>query len=434
MDLKKIAMELFLRTLESIEPHSIIKKSMRVDGSTLLIGKEEIALDDFSEVVLIGIGKASLSMGEAVEGILGPRFTRGILVTNRHAYTSVKSEVIVAGHPLPDRNSISAGKRIVELVRSCGAGSVIVFLISGGGSSLVEMPLSDSITLQDLRTMNQSLVNSGAPIAEMNVVRKSISRIKGGRLGQLAAKSRCIGLFISDVNPGDIRSIASNPLLPEHLPDPREILRRFNLLDKLPPSVINAIDERESYRLLQDVEFSRAPLSILLLDNSHAVESASEQARQLGFRVEVDAESIEGDYKTVANSLLARLLEMNKEFPGERVCLISGGEVSCVVHGEGIGGRNQEFVLYCAAQLAGSGINNDIAVLSCGTDGIDGNSGAAGAVADAQLVTTAMQHSADASSFIRANDSNSFFKKAGGLVVTGPSGNNVRDLRILMAQ
>lgn len=434
MDLKKIATELFLRTIESIEPQSIIKKAMSVDGSTLLIGKEEIALDDFGEVVLIGVGKASLSMGEAVETIFGSHITRGLLVTNRYASTAVKSEVIVAGHPLPDPNSIRAGKRIVELVRSCGADSLIVFLISGGGSSLVEVPLSDSISLQDLRTMNRMLVNSGAPIAEMNIVRKSISRIKGGRLGQLAAKSRCVGLFISDVNPGDIRSIASNPLLPENLPDPREILRGFNLLDRLPASVVNAIYERTSSGLLEDEEINRAPLTVLLLDNSHAVESAAEHARRLGFRVEVNNELIEGDYQTVADSLLARLLNMKRESHGERVCLISGGEVSCVVHGEGIGGRNQEFVLYCAAHLAGSGIIDDIAVLSCGTDGIDGNSGAAGAVADAQLVTAAMQHSADASSFIRANDSNSFFKKAGGLVVTGPSGNNVRDLRILMAQ
>ena len=434
MDLKKLATEVFLRTIESIEPQSIIKQALRVDGSMLLIGKEEIALDDFAEVVLIGIGKASLSMGAAVETILGSRFTRGLLVTNRYAPTAVKSEVVVAGHPLPDANSIRAGNSIVELVTSCAADSLIIFLISGGGSSLVEVPLSDSISLQDLRTMNQVLVNSGAPIAEINIVRKSVSQIKGGRLGQLAAKSKCIGLFISDVNPGDIRSIASNPLLPENLSDPREILRTFNLLGKLPASVVNAIDERSSSGFFEYPEINRAPVAVLLLDNSHAVESAAEHARELGFRVEVNSAVSEGDYKSVANSLLARLVSMKKEAPGERVCLISGGEVSCVVHGEGIGGRNQEFVLYCAAQLAGSDIIDDIAVLSCGTDGIDGNSVAAGAVADAQLVTAAMQHSADASSFIRANDSNSFFKKAGGLVVAGPSGNNVRDLRILMAQ
>jgi len=434
MDLKRIATDLFLSTIDSVEPHSIIKKAVRIDGSMLSIGEEQIALDDFSEVVLIGIGKASIRMGAAVETILGPRFTRGLLVTNRYDRAAVNSEVIVGGHPLPDGNSLRAGKRIVELVSSCGADSLVIFLISGGGSSLVEVPLSDSITLEDLRTTNQVLVNSGTPIAEMNIVRKSISQIKGGRLGRFAAKSRCVGLFISDVNPGDIRSIASNPLLPESLPDPREILRRFDLLGKLPASVVNVIGDRYGSGLSEYAEIDRAPLAVMLLDNSHAVESAAERARNLGFRVEVNSELIEGDYQTVADSLLARLLKMKEQYPGERICVVSGGEVSCVVHGEGIGGRNQEFVLYCAAQLAGSDIIDDIAVLSCGTDGIDGNSGSAGAVADAQLVTAAMQHSADASSFIRANDSNSFFKKAGGLVVTGPSGNNVRDLRILMAQ
>jgi glycerate-2-kinase len=434
MDLKKIAIKVFLRTIESIEPYSIINRYVRIDRNKLLIGNVEISLDDYADVVVIGIGKASLSMGEAVETILGRRFTRGLLVTNHVGPTAVNSEVIVAGHPLPDANSIRAGKRIVELVKSCRPNSLILFLISGGGSSLVELPLSESITLEDLRLTNQVLLDCGAPIAEMNIVRKSLSQIKGGRLGKLAVNSRCIGLYISDVNPGDIKSIASNPLLPENLPNASEILSRFNLMEKLPPSVVSAIYASNRSVFFDGVEPNRAPLTALLLDNSHAIQTAAEYARQLGFLVEVNRDLIEGDYQSVANQLLARLLSLKKESSKEPVCIISGGEVSCVVHGEGVGGRNQEFVLYCAAQLASSGVIDDIVVLSCGTDGIDGNSAAAGAVAGSQLVTTANQHSADASSFIRANDSNSFFKKAGGLVVTGPSGNNVRDLRILMAQ
>jgi glycerate-2-kinase len=205
-------------------------------------------------------------------------------------------------------------------------------------------------------------------------------------------------------------------------------------MDKLPATVVSTLLENGITGSIGEVDRSRAPLTALLLDNMQALETASQFARQLGFRVELTVDLIEGDYQGVAETLVARLLDMKKKAPNERVCLISGGEVSCVVHGRGIGGRNQEFVLYCAAQLASSGVIDDIAVLSCGTDGIDGNSWAAGAVADAQLVTTAMKHSADAISFIRANDSNSFFRKAGGLVVSGPSGNNVRDVRILMAQ
>jgi len=434
MNLKQLATRVLLKTVEAIEPHSIINRAMRIDGSTLHIADGEIVLDDFDEVVLIGIGKASLRMGEAVESILGDRFSRGILVTNRRAPAVVKSEVIVAGHPLPDENSILAGRRITELVKSCREDTLVIFLISGGGSSLVELPVSPHITLDDLRQTNRTLIDCGATIAEINTIRKSLSQIKGGRLGQLAADSRCIALYISDVNPGDIRSIASNPLLSERLPDPTEILLRFGLMDKLPSNVVSTlVDNRGSGSIGEDDE-RRAPLTALLLDNMQALETASHFARQLGFRVELAFDLIEGDYQSVANMLVDRLLDMKKKTPSERVCLISGGEVSCVVHGRGIGGRNQEFVLYCAAKLASSGIIDNIAVLSCGTDGIDGNSRAAGAVADAQLVTTAMKHSADATSFIRTNDSNSFFNKAGGLIVTGPSGNNVRDVRILMAQ
>jgi len=435
MNLGQIATKVFLKTIEAIEPNAVIRRAMRVEGTHLHIIDEQIALYDFAEVVLIGIGKASLQMGDAVESILGNRVTRGVLVTNRHSPASVKSEVIVAGHPLPDENSLRAGERIVELIKSCGADTLIVFLISGGGSSLVELPVSPTITLNDLRVTNQALIDCGATIAEMNSIRKALSQIKGGGLGRLASNSRPIGLYISDVNPGDIRSIASNPLLPEKkLSNLAEVLRRFRLMDKLPDSVVRVLVENDSQVSGEEVDGDSRPLTALLLDNSDATDAAAGFARQLGFRVRLDSDLIEGDYRVVADEMVARLLNMKQETPNERVCLISGGEVSCVVHGNGSGGRNQEFVLYCAAQLAGSRVLDDIAVLSCGTDGIDGNSGAAGAVADAQVVTTAKQHGADALSFIRDNDSNSFFKKAGGLVVTGPSGNNVRDLRILMAQ
>jgi glycerate 2-kinase len=169
-----------------------------------------------------------------------------------------------------------------------------------------------------------------------------------------------------------------------------------------------------------------------VLDNSDAVRAAADFARQDGFRVEVDGEATEGHYKLIADRSIDRVVELKKSFPGEGVCLISGGEVSCPVRGEGVGGRNQEFVLYSATRLADSGIKRT-AVLSCGTDGIDGNSTAAGAVADAESVIGALQRGELPSSYIINNDSHSFFEKMGGLVVTGPTGNNVRDLRILIA-
>jgi len=232
-----------------------------------------------------------------------------------------------------------------------------------------------------------------------------------------------------------LRSIASNPLLPERIEaeESIDVVSRFNLAERLPRSVLNSIYQGPPEHLCGERSDSGfRPLTCLLLDNSNAVRAAAERARDLGFRVEVCTDLTEGDYRTVADQLLGHVFSLKTSFPNERVCLISGGEVSCPVRGEGIGGRNQEFVLYSAARLSSLGIGEGASVLSCGTDGVDGNSNAAGAVADAQLVINAARRGLDASFFIADNDSHSYFKKAGGLIVTGPTGNNVRDLRILM--
>ena len=434
IDLKETAKRVFLGTLKAIDPEAVISRKLRIDGENLSFGSDQILLDRFKEIVLIGMGKASLKMGSAVESLLGHRVKRGILVTDRRSGTKVRSEVIFGGHPLPDAGSIVAGRKIVELVESCDEESLLVFLISGGGSALVELPVSEHLSLEDLRAANQILVGCGATIREINMVRKRLSRIKGGGLGRLARRSRSIGFYISDVNPGDLRSIASNPLLPEEVDIERchRVIKRFNLDDKLPNSVVTVFQQPvESF---SSGWGSVSPQTMLLLDNSAAVQAAAEEATGLGFRVEVDENLIEGEYRTVADLLVKSLLRLKSTFPNQRVCLLSGGEVSCPVHHEGIGGRNQEFVLYCAARLADLGIRDGVAVLSCGSDGIDGNSNAAGAVAGPELVTKAAQHNIDASIFINGNDSHSFFKETGGLVVTGPSGSNVRDLRILLAQ
>jgi glycerate 2-kinase len=436
-DLKETAKRIFLETLRAIEPGSVIKKSLRVEGETLILGAQEIALDAYDEVVLIGMGKASLKMGAAAERLFAERVKRGILVTDRRSPIHVRSEVVVAGHPLPDVNSLMAGEKILSLVGSCGPRSLIVFLVSGGGSSLVESPLSSRISLEDLRTTNQILVGCGAAIREINIVRKSLSKIKGGRLGRLVENPTCVALYISDVNPGDLRSIASNPLLPEdtQVEDLFDVVSKFSLMDKLPDSVASLLREVDVVGSEAERRGARTrPLTMLLLDNSKAVGVAVQLARQFGFRVEADGDLIEGDYRAIADQSIDHLIRLRLSYPDERVCVISGGEVSCSVrNNNGIGGRNQEFVLYSAARLAGLGMREG-AVLSCGTDGIDGNSKAAGAVADGGLVIRAAQRGADASIFISSNDSHSFFKKSGGLIVTGPTGNNVRDLRILMAQ
>jgi len=432
-DLKEIARSLFLRTLVAIDPDTAINRKLRVQDDTLIVGADHTSLDNYSEVVIVGLGKASQAMAVAVERLLGDRIKRGILVANYRSKDTLRSEVIVAGHPLPDCNSLKAAEKITKMLQSCDDKSLIIFLISGGGSSLVELPVSPSISVEDLRAVNQALISSGASIREINIVRKALSRIKGGQLGALARGSKCVAIYISDVNPGDILSIASNPLLPEasQADEFYAVVDKFHLLDKFPKSVTDAIDEgRVASR---DSKFGcENVVALVVLDNSDAVRAAADFARQDGFRVEVDAETTEGHYKLIADRSINRVVELKKSFSDERICLISGGEVSCPVRGEGVGGRNQEFVLYCATRLADSGIKRT-AVLSCGTDGIDGNSTAAGAVADAESVIGALQRGELPSSYINNNDSHSFFEKMGGLVVTGPTGNNVRDIRILVA-
>ncbi|MEK6301029.1 MAG: DUF4147 domain-containing protein [Acidobacteriota bacterium] len=433
-DLKEDAKSIFLETLKSIQLDSVIKKRLRLSGYELIVDGHPLDLHDYREVVLIGLGKASASIGAALEAILGDRLTRGLLVMNAKPRVSLKSEVIVAGHPLPNASSLKAGERLIQLIESSERDSLVLFAISGGGSSLVELPLSSAITLEDLRELNRVLISCGATIREINIIRKHLSRVKGGRLGYLARNNQSLALFVSDVNQGDLRSIASNPLLPDDatLEEFEGILNRYGLAERMPASVRKLIAADGIPALPKWRIQGSDRVDVLLLENADAVSAATLAAEARGFRVEVDRSHTEEEYRTAADALIERLLASRREGAFEKVCIVSGGEFSCSVAGRGFGGRNQEFVLYCAARLAARGLSGRSAVLSCGTDGIDGNSSAVGAVSDASVINAAGGVGLDASIFIAENSSTSFFCEAGGLIVTGPTGNNVRDLRLLL--
>jgi glycerate-2-kinase len=435
-DLKETAKRIYLRTMNCLDLETVIRARINVIDDYLIVDGAQVNLSSFKEVVLIGFGKASIRMGAAIETALGTQIKKGILVTNRRSNIRVISQVIVAGHPLPDANSLRAGEEILKIIRSCDSDSLIIFLISGGGSSLVEVPLLDQVTPEDVRALNQVLVSSGATIREINVLRKHLSLIKGGRLGFLSKECKSIALYLSDVNEGDLRSIASNPLLPDEVM--REeffyLIDKYKLLSKLPGSVSRAIIDNQIPDLPGDwQQGGQAPMCLLLLENKNAIEMAARMAGEEGYIVRIDSNEPEGNYQEVADNLIERLREFRRENPHERLCIISGGEVSCAVQGDGLGGRNQEFVLYSAAQLAISGLEAT-AVLSCGTDGVDGNSFATGAVADPEMIRNAKRRGLDVSQFLRTNDSHSFFQEMGGMVVTGPTENNVRDIKILLAQ
>lgn len=423
---------IFLRTLGSINVPSLIERRIKIEKDLLTIdGIPAVDLSAHDEVVVIGFGKASLPMGAGIEQVLGKRIRAGLLVTDRLHDLPIKSDVIIAGHPIPNMQSMIAGQKALELVRSCGQDALIVFLISGGGSSLIDLPVTDRISLADLQQANLVLTGCGASIEEINTVRKHLSSIKGGKLGWTARNIRCLVLLVSDVNPGDTRSIASNPILPDpaSLDEMQRVIQTYDLIPRFPRSIREMLAELRVPELPR-FECGERITIVMLMDNSDALATA---ARQIPFRVEIADDIIEGEYTSVADRLIERLRELAGRFPGERVCLLSGGEVSCRVEGGGFGGRNQQFVLYSALSFSSLDVRGQIAVLSCGTDGIDGNSVAAGAVADQTTIARAESIGIDAGQFFRRSDAFSLFSKVGGAVLTGPTGNNVRDLRVMLA-
>lgn len=434
-DLQSTAVRIYLRTLEALDPFKAVVSALRLEGDGLTIGSHSFDLRSYRRLVVAGLGKASVRMVAGVEAVLGSRLEPGILVTDRrHDDVPTESEVLLGGHPVPNRQSEVAARRLAALVGSCGKGDLVLFALSGGGSALAETPILDQVSLEDIALLNLSLVKCGANIENINIIRKHLSAIKGGRLGNLAGAAEIIVILLSDVNPGDIRSIASNPLLPDDtsLGDFYRVIDEIAVSASIPASIRSAVDQRRIAALPSGQPAGRR-VAVTLMDNLTAIETAARFARESGFFVVVEPSLQEGDYRDIAGRSITQLLEAVSRDGERRVAFISGGEVSCPVIGSGTGGRNQEFVLYSAAQLAAADTDLQTAVLSCGTDGIDGNSPAAGAVAGPGAVRRARELGADLESFFRNNDSHRFFRDFGGLVVTGPTGNNVRDLRLALA-
>lgn len=433
-DLAKAARAIFFETLRAVDVSAMIRQRVRLDGDLLFFDEKVYDLSHFAEVILIGIGKASLQMGHAVEALLGTRLTRGLLVTNRRESLQLKSEIIVAGHPVPDAHSLRAGKRALEILAGCQPDSLVIFLISGGGSSLFEVPLSADITLEDLQQLNRILVECGATIEEINVVRKQFSAVKGGKLRKWINARETVAILVSDVNAGDFKTLASNPLFPEEeTVEPfQAIIDSYKLADKL-SHLFQHFQNRPHPADLKPDERSETRIeTCLLAENADVVNAAGSIARNLGYVVWIDRADDEEPYEKTAARLISAVAELKRVNPARKVCVVSGGEVSCPVKGQGFGGRNQEFALHCAMRLK-EALLADSLVLSCGTDGIDGRSVAVGAIAKVSQSESDKMADADLRHYFQASDTTSWFNESGGLMVTGPTGNNLRDLRIILS-
>ena len=438
-DLRSVAIDIFQRTLAAIDVESVVRDQLRLVGETLMIGDERCNLGDYRRLIVLSIGKASVAMARAVENLLGDRITGGLVVTNAlSGEAPARLPVLIGGHPLPNAISIEAAMRARELLsHNDAADTLVIFLISGGGSAIFESPIDPSLTLDDMQSVNRALVGCGAVIGEMNVIRRHLSAVKGGRLAEAAPRSRQISLIISDVNSDDLTSVASGPTLPGRstLDDFHRLIEKYRLLGKFPPAVVALIGSADLRPMPQPGSDAAAMCSHhLLLDNRRALLEAKRIAEQShGLHVTIAEDLVEDDVEIMAIEHLRRLRALSDTHPGRTVCLLSGGEVICPVRGDGQGGRNQEFVLRAALHLHEVSLDQ-VAVLSAGTDGIDGKSPAAGAVADGSTIPRAFEKGLSPEAFLQNSDSFSFFDALNDALITGPTGNNVRDLRIMVSR
>lgn len=389
---------------------------------------------DRGNLFVIAFGKASVPMTNWFLDKVGVRRPRGIvsgLSIPPNNWQQI--DCFEGGHPVPNESSVNAARAALEMVKKATADDLIVYLISGGGSSLFELPIADEVPLVDVRTFYGTLVTCGADIVEINTLRKHLSAVKGGRLAAASA-ARHLTFYVSDVPDNHDSSVASGPTVPDDstLDDCHRILTKYELHRRIPTSIDLLFSSPASLPETPKPDHSVFQRSfwIRVLDNSDAIKAACCFAENEGWAAIPDI-SVDGvDEKTAAKQLLARLFSAGPVMPGGRpVCIVSGGELNVAVSGRGVGGRNQAFVLECARQIAGK----RIAVLSAGTDGIDGNSPAAGAVADGRTLERAGSFGLDPAEFSRNSDAYTFFETLGDTVICGPTQNNVRDIRALLS-
>ncbi|MGA1986162.1 MAG: DUF4147 domain-containing protein [Candidatus Sulfotelmatobacter sp.] len=384
----------------------------------------------YSRVLVVSLGKAGHTMVEALSAQVGASL-EGIVASSVEPAAQLHGfRYFRGGHPTPNAESIRAAGAILRALEAQPASALVIFLLSGGGSSIVEKPIDDEISLDDLVATYRALVHSGAPIAEINAVRKHLSAVKGGRLAQAAFPAKQVSLLVSDVPDGTPDALASGPTMPDSttVNDCYRIAEKYELLQQFPPSTRELFERHalEETPKADDPAFVHARWWPVL-SNQTAIEEASAAAERAGFIVHVDNSCDDWDYEKAADYLLLRVRELRKQF--SPVCLISGGEVTVKVTNGGVGGRNQQFALACAEKIAGE----NIIVLSAGTDGVDGNSPAAGAIADGTTLERARARGLGVRAALAAFDAYHFFKALGDAIETGPTGNNLRDLRILLA-
>lgn len=432
------AREIFAAALRAVDASEAVRRRVILSQETLRLQDVEIDVSNRT-INVIALGKAATAMAAGLSDVLGDKLKRGIVSSSSYDGAPLldldRWQIFAGGHPLPTERSIAAARASVRLLKGLKDDALVIFLVSGGGSAMFELPIDDRITIEDLREANRQLVTCGAVIAEINAVRRAFSAVKGGKLSGFAPQADQITLIVSDTNHGDEANVASGPTLkPVADVAAAEVVERYRLARSLPKSILNAIGRSEAS---QPEVVQKLRAHYVLLDNQTALEAAAKEAQELGLAVEIAADINEQTIDEGCDLLVSRARAYWEIAAREKVCLISGGEFSCPVRGSGVGGRNSETVLRCALKL-NEASRRDInwpsrwIVLSAGTDGIDGNSPAAGAISDETTIERGIHAGLDANSSLAHSDSFTHFDSLGDAILTGPTGTNVRDVRLVL--
>jgi glycerate 2-kinase len=429
--MRDTAREIFRHALAEASIAKAFSRHVHCERGVLRVCEDLYDLQAYSRVLVVSIGKAGHTMAEALVQQVGEASLEGIVASSVERAAQVRGfRYFRGGHPTPNAESIRAASAIRKMLEAQTAASLVIFMLSGGGSSIVELPIDAEISVDDLIATYRVLVHSGAPIAEINAIRKHLSSVKGGRLAQAAFPAQQLSLLVSDVPDNAPDALASGPTMPDStsVEDCYRIAEKHGLLDQFPGSTRELFERHalEETPKSDDQAFYRSRWWTVL-SNVTALEQAKAAAETAGFAVHVDNSCDDWDYERAAEYLLKRLRELREK--SERVCLVSGGEVTVKVTNGGVGGRNQQFALSCAAKITGE----NITVLSAGTDGVDGNSPAAGAVADGSTVTRAQSSGLEVGAAIEKFNAYPVFSALCDAIETGSTGNNLRDLRILLA-
>ena len=433
-DLRLHAREIFAAGLKSVDPQEAVKRFLYADSRRLYLGGRYYDFTTLRKIYVVGCGKAAAAMGFAVENILGDRISGGVVVVKYgHGLVLSKIEVVEAGHPVPDEAGLRGAARVTEFLQRAGEPDLVLFLLSGGASALLPCP-AEGLTLVDKQLTTQLLLKSGATIREINAVRKHLSKLKGGRVAQLAAPARIATLAISDVVGDSLEDIGSGPTVADSSTYTQclEILRRYSLQQKIPVAVLQHLErgirgEIDETPKPSNVIFQKVQ-NIIVGTNRQALEAAKLRAESLGYNTLIFSYSVEGESRCVAaeHTELVRRIKSNLGPISPPACVLLGGETTVTIKGDGVGGRNQEYALAAALEIDGI---DEVVVLSAGTDGTDGPTDAAGGIVDGLTIHRAKDKGFDAPKYLDRNDSYHLLQATGDLFQTGPTLTNVMDMQ-----